>query len=61
MPGARRHLPNLPGVIIHTTTRPLSLGDIAVRDGIRLTAAARTIVDAAAAGSAPEQIEKAVI
>jgi len=61
VPRARRHLPNLPGVIIHTTTRPLSLGDIAVRDGIRLTAAARTIVDAAAAGSAPEQIEKAVI
>jgi len=61
VPRAKRHLPNLPGVIIHTTTRPLPLGDIAVRDGIRLTAAARTLVDATETGAAPEQIEKAVI
>ncbi len=61
VPRAKRHLPALPGVIIHTTTRPLPLSDIAVRDGVRLTAAARTIVDAAEVGTAPEQIEKAVI
>ena len=61
VPRAKRHLPDLPGVIIHTTTRPLSLGDITVRDGVRLIAAARTILDAAEAGTAPEQIEKAVI
>ncbi len=58
---AKRHLPNLPGVIIHTTTRPLPPVDVTVRDSVRLTAAARTIVDAAEAGTAPEQIEKAVI
>ncbi len=61
VPRAKRHLPHLPGVIIHTTTRPLPLSDIAVRDGMRLTAAARTIVDAAETGTAPEQIEKAAI
>ncbi len=61
VPRAKRHLPTLPGVIIHTTTRPLPSGDIAVRDGVRLTAAARTILDAAEAGTAPEQIEQAVV
>jgi len=61
LPRAKRHLPNLPGVTIHTTTRPLLPADITIRDGIRLTAAARTIVDAAEAGTAPEQIERAAI
>jgi len=61
VPRAKRHLPNLPGVTIHTTTRSLLPADITIRDGIRLTAAARTIVDAAEAGTAPEQIERAAI
>lgn len=61
VPRSKRHLPNLPGVIIHTTTRPLQPADVIVRDGIRLTAAARTILDAAEAATAPEQIEKAII
>jgi predicted transcriptional regulator of viral defense system len=61
VPRTRRHLPHLPGVTIHTTTRPLPPAEVAVRDGVRLTAAARTIVDAAEAGTAPEQIEKAAI
>lgn len=60
VPRAKRHLPDLPGVIIHTTMRTLQPTDITVRDGVRLTAAARTILDAAEAGAAPEQIEKAV-
>jgi predicted transcriptional regulator of viral defense system len=60
VPRSRRHLPRLPGVLIHTTTRPLHPGDTTVRDGIRLTAAARTILDAAEAGTAPEQIARAV-
>jgi predicted transcriptional regulator of viral defense system len=59
VPRAKRHLPSLPGVIIHTTTRPLPPVDVTVRDGVRLTAAARTVVDAAETGTAPEQIEKA--
>ncbi len=60
VPRSRRHLPHLPGEIIHTTTRPLQPCDIATRDGIRLTAAARTILDVAEAGAAPEQVARAV-
>ncbi len=60
VPRAKRHHLSLPGVIIHTTTRPLPPVDVTVRDGVRLTTAARTILDAAEAGTAPEQIEKAV-
>lgn len=60
VPRTRRHLPRLEGVRVHTTTRLIAASDIAVRDGIRLTAAARTILDAAEAGTAPEQIELAV-
>jgi predicted transcriptional regulator of viral defense system len=60
VPRSRRHLPNLPGVAIHTTTRPLRPIDVVHREGARLTSAARTILDAAEAGTAPEQIERAV-
>jgi predicted transcriptional regulator of viral defense system len=59
VPRSRRHVPRLPGVKIHTTTRPLRPTDVVVRDGIRLTSAARTILDAAESGTAPEQIEMA--
>lgn len=61
VPRSRRHLPKLPGVTIHTTTRPLRPADIVVRDGLRLTSSARTILDAAEAGTAPEQIEMAAL
>jgi predicted transcriptional regulator of viral defense system len=60
VPRSRRHLPKLPGVTIHTTTRELVPSDIITRDGIRLTSVARTILDAAEWGSAPEQIELAI-
>lgn len=60
VPRTRRNLPSLPGVRIHTTTRQFGSGDITVRHGIRLTAAARTILDAAEKGVAPDQIELAV-
>ena len=60
VPRSKRHLPRLPGVAIHTTTRSLPPTDVNIRDGMRLTAPARTIVDAAEAGTAPEQIELAV-
>lgn len=60
VPRSRRNLPRLPRVTIHTTTRPFGPADLAVRDGIRLTSPARTIVDAAEAGTAPEQIELAI-
>ncbi len=60
VPRSRRHLPKLPGVTIHTTTRPLGPGEVALRQGIRVTTLARTILDAAETGTAPEQIETAV-
>lgn len=60
VPRTRRHLPELPGVAIHTTKRLLCADDVTVREGIRLTAAGRTILDAAEAGTAPEQIALAV-
>lgn len=60
VPRAKRHLPHLPGVTIHTTTRPLQPTDVIVRDGVRLTSPIRTIVDVAQAGTAPEQVELAI-
>ena len=60
VPRSRRHLPRLAGVVIHTTTRPLGPSDTTVRQGVRVTTPARTILDTAEAGTAPEQIEMAV-
>ncbi len=57
---ARRYRSPSPGVAIHTTTRRLDKADVVVRDGIRLTGAVRSIIDAAAAGTAPEQIMAAI-
>jgi hypothetical protein len=53
-------VPSVPGVKIHTTTRPFGALDTVVRDGIRLTSAGRTILDAAEWGTAPEQVEMAI-
>ncbi|MEW6232663.1 MAG: hypothetical protein AB1566_10175 [Chloroflexota bacterium] len=61
VPRSKRHLPLLPGAMIHTTSRKLRPGDRIVRDGVSLTSAARTILDATEAGTAPEQIEMAVV
>lgn len=48
-----------PRVTLHTTTAALESTDVVTREGIRVTAPARSIVDAASAGTAPEQIEAA--
>jgi predicted transcriptional regulator of viral defense system len=56
VPRARRKLSRTAGVSIHTTIRPLEVTDVLTRDGVRLTAPARTIVDVAEAGTAPEQV-----
>ena len=56
VPRARRKLTRTHGVSIHTTIRPLEVTDVLTRDGVRLTAPARTIVDVAEAGTAPEQV-----
>jgi predicted transcriptional regulator of viral defense system len=47
-------------VTLHTATRPLDRGDVWTWHGIRTTSPARSIVDAAAHGTAPEQIAAAV-
>lgn len=45
---------------MHTTVEPLTRQETVIRDGIRLTSPARSIVDAAEWGTAPEQIVMAV-
>ncbi len=60
VPRSRRNLPSLPGVNIHTTSREVRPIDRVVRGGVAVTSATRTILDAAEAGTAPEQIEMAV-
>jgi predicted transcriptional regulator of viral defense system len=60
VPRSRRRLVPQAGVVIHTTTRPLCESDVVSRRGVRLTAPARTIVDVADAGAAPDQVTAAV-
>jgi predicted transcriptional regulator of viral defense system len=60
VPRERRRLVPQTGVTIHTTTHPLADTDVTSRQGVRLTAPARTIVDVAAAGMAPDQVSAAV-
>ena len=48
------------GVALHTTTKALEPSEVVSRDGIRLTDPVRSILDAAGAATAPEQIEMAV-
>ena len=59
VPRTRRNLPSLPGAKIHTTSRALE-SDLVVRDGMAVTSATRSILDAAEAGMAPDQVEAAV-
>ena len=61
VPRSRRNLPPRPGVRIHTTTQPIPQADRAARDGIAITAAGRSILDAAETGMAPEQVQAAVM
>ncbi len=60
VPRTKRHIPSIPGVKVHTTTRPFGPLDIVVRNGMRVTSAARTILDTAEAGTGPEQVEMAI-
>ncbi|MFW6201035.1 MAG: type IV toxin-antitoxin system AbiEi family antitoxin domain-containing protein [Gemmatimonadota bacterium] len=57
VPRSRRWYRGGPGVRIHTITRPFRPADIVVRDGIAVTSPARTIVDVARTGFAPDQLE----
>jgi hypothetical protein len=47
-------------VVVHTTTRPWDNGEVRRNEGIRVTSSERTILDAAEAGTQPEQIEMAI-
>lgn len=60
VPRSRRNLPKLPGVRMHTSTRPFGNDDAMEIEGIRITSPARSIVDSADAGTGPEQIEMAI-
>lgn len=62
VPRARRPRARRPptGVIVHTTTRPWDSGDVRSNEGFRVTSPERTILDAAEAGTQPEQIEMAI-
>lgn len=55
-----RGIRRLQGVTLHTTTKALEPSEIVSREGIRVTDPVRSILDAAGAGTAPEQIEMAV-
>jgi hypothetical protein len=46
-------------VTLHTTTKPLEPSEVTSREGIRVTDPVRSILDAATARTAPEQIEMA--
>jgi predicted transcriptional regulator of viral defense system len=59
VPRSMRHLPSLPGVVIHTTTRPLRATNLTIREGIRVTSPTRTILDVAEASTGPEHVEMA--
>ena len=56
VPRSKRYRPAPNGVAIHTTTRELDDRDFVIRDGIRVTSPVRSILDAAQAGAAPEQV-----
>jgi predicted transcriptional regulator of viral defense system len=60
VPRGRRGLTPPPGTTVHTTSRPLPAADVVTLDGVRVTDAARSIVDVAETGVGPEQIELAV-
>jgi predicted transcriptional regulator of viral defense system len=62
VPRARRWQPRRApaGVVVHTTQRPWREDDVRTRAGLRVTSPERTIVDAAEAGTGPEQVEMAV-
>lgn len=60
VPRSHRSLPSIPGVKIHTTERPVGPSERQVRDGMVVTSAVRSILDAAQKGAGPDQIELAV-
>ncbi len=61
----RRHRPykgqsRLPGVQVHTISRPFDPGDVVQRFGVKVTSPARSIADAAEAGTDPSVIHEVI-
>jgi predicted transcriptional regulator of viral defense system len=61
----REHRPykgqaRLPGVQVHTISRPFDPGDVVQRFGVKVTSAARSIADAAEAGTDPSVIHEVI-
>lgn len=56
IPRARRGRSKVPGVRLHTTKTPPAREETTVVEGIRVTSPARSIADAAAAGTSPEHV-----
>jgi predicted transcriptional regulator of viral defense system len=55
-----RGIRRLQGVTLHTTTKALEPSEVVAHEGVRVTDPVRSVLDAAAAGTAPEQIEMAM-
>ncbi len=60
LPRTRRWFRAPPGVTLHTTTHPVNAEEVVTRQGMRVTAPLRTILDVAEAGTAPEQVILAI-
>jgi len=60
VPRGRRWVRALPGVTMHTTADDLAPDEIVTRQGMRIAAPMRTILDVADSGTAPEQVIMAV-
>ncbi len=60
VPRSERWRKKAPGTTLHTSAKPPQENEIVVREGVPVTAAARTIIDAAVAGVGPEQIIAAI-
>jgi len=61
----REHRPykgqaRLPGVQVHTITQPFQPGEVVQRFGVRVTSPARSIADAAEAGTDPSAINEVI-
>lgn len=57
VPRARRSHPRLPGVRIHTSTRPFGPRDVVDREGMRVTSPIRTVLDVDDLGLSLEHVE----
>ena len=60
VPRTRRHPPRLPGVTVHTTSRPFESDDVRTLEGLTVTAPARTLLDIAESQGTDEGLGQAL-